>query len=113
MIDRMERINELLRQEVSRLLEAEAETIGMVSVVAVDAARDLSKATVYVVNVLENTPPTFIDLLNKHSRAYREQLLKKLHLRRVPDLTFILDRQGDVVNRVEELIDILHDEKVR
>lgn len=111
MIDRMQRVEALIQEEVSRLIEADAETLGMVSILAVQVQRDLSAATVFIQPVLASDPQALLRELHSKNHAYRTTLLKRLHLRRIPELHFELDRRGEEIGRIESLLDQIGEEE--
>lgn len=103
MQNRMERINELLRQQVSQILEEEAEELGLVSVVAVQTSRDLSVCEIFVVPI-QGDAERLLRILAERAGAYRKRLAESVELRRLPELRFAVDTNTDSVDRVEELL---------
>ena len=95
MTRRTERINELLRAEISDLLQRELKDpriSGLVSITEVDVSPDLRKAKVFV-SVLgeEAEQESTMEAFTAAARYLRQQLTKRLTLRRTPELTFLRD----------------------
>ena len=95
MTRRTERINELLRAEISDLLQRELKDPrigGLVSITEVDVSPDLRKAKVFV-SVLgeEAEQESTMEAFTAAARYLRQQLTKRLTLRRTPELTFLRD----------------------
>lgn len=111
MTDRIERINELLRQELSQLIETDAEALGMISVIAIATARDLSSATVLIAPVNQSSSSNLIDQLAKRASAYRHQLGQRLQLKKIPEFHFQLDTKEADYIRVEKLLDQVSNER--
>jgi ribosome-binding factor A len=93
---RTERVNALLREEISALVREEIRDprmSGIVSVTRVDVAPDLRSARAYV-SVLgsdEERDSTMAAL--EHARPFvRRELGRRLRLRNIPDVRFIADR---------------------
>jgi len=105
---RVERLNQLLREELSNLIRRELQDprIGSVTVTGVEVTPDLRHATVYV-RTLRSEPPMEETLAGLASaEGYLRGLLgKELHLRRIPELRFEEDRTLDRARRIEALLD--------
>ena len=104
---RTDRINEQLRQEVSVLVRDEVRDprVGMVTVTAVETSPELDHAKVYV-TVLGDETEQAAALAGLKSAApfVRGQLGKRLHIRRVPEMHFVLDRVVQEATRIESLL---------
>lgn len=92
---RIERVNELLREEVSYLIRRELKDprlAGLISVTAVEAVPDLSFARVHV-SVMgdEEQKKASLQTLHRAAGFFRRRLTERMHIRRVPDLAFQLD----------------------
>ena len=95
MTRRTERINELLRAEISDLLQRDLKDpriSGLVSITEVDVSPDLRKAKVFV-SVLgeEAEQESTMEAFTAAARYLRQQLTKRLTLRRTPELRFLRD----------------------
>jgi ribosome-binding factor A len=92
---RTERINDLLREEISDLLLREVKDprmSGLVTITEVDVSPDLRQAKVFV-SVLgtdEEKTSTFL-ALKAAAHFLQRRLGKRLTLRRVPQLAFLSD----------------------
>jgi len=106
---RVERVNSLLRQELSELLCRETKDpslSGMISITAVETAPDLKYAKIFVSSlggVAEKD-----EVLNGLLRAsgfLRSELAKKLDLRFVPELDFRWDESIEHGTRILGLLE--------
>ena len=104
----MERINELLREEISSLIRRELKDprlAGMVSITDVETAPDLSTARVFAsVMGSDDEKQTTLDTLRRAAGFFRRLLRERLRLRRVPELEFRLDIS---LERGDRVLDIL------
>ncbi len=104
---RTDRINEQLRQEVSLLVRDEVRDprVGMITITAVQTSPELDHARVYV-TVLGDEEETEAAMAGLRSAApfLRTQLSRRLHMRRVPELHFSLDRVLAEAQRIESLL---------
>lgn len=104
---RMDRVNELLKREISTVIQREFEWHGsLLTVSGVDVTQDLKEAKVYV-GVLGGTPAGVIDKLNKNHGLIQKGVSKRVVLKNTPILNFRLDSSAergiDVVNLLEEV----------
>ena len=102
------RINQLLREELSRLVRVEIKDprVRSVTITRVDATQDLSYADVYVRTLTEDAPvEDAISGLESAEGFVRRRLGRELHLRRIPDFRFHADRALEHVQRIESLLD--------
>ena len=109
-IDRVRRVSELVRRQVSHFIVRELadEGLGIVSVTAVDMSRDLQQATVYVSSLAQGPDvESILFVLEENVPAVRRDLAQSLQLRRVPDLTFRYDESVERGQRLTKMIDEL------
>jgi ribosome-binding factor A len=110
--DRMQRVNELLLEEIARLLQRGIKDprIGFVSVTRVETSRDLKRARVYVsVYGEDDAQAKAIQGLSSAAGYIRHQLFRSLSMKTVPKLEFVLDesiahgaRIASVLKRLEQ-----------
>lgn len=103
---RTEKVNEVLREELSELLRGELRDpriTGMVSVTHVDVSPDLRRATAFV-SVLgtEDERVETVAGLN-HARPFlRRELSRRLTLRTTPDVEFVLDNSMELAQELTD-----------
>jgi ribosome-binding factor A len=94
-MNRLQRVNQLIREEISLLIQRELKDprLGFVTVTEVDAAKDLRTAKVYV-SVLgsEAQWKESLEALESARGFIRNWLTPRLRLRAIPQLTFHADR---------------------
>lgn len=106
---RIERINSLIRQEISDLLLRELKDPRLdnfVSIVRVDTAADLSNARVYV--SFMGSPETKAETmmaLRAASRFIKGELMKRIRIRTIPEIDF---REDDSIARAAKIIEKLN-----
>ena len=118
--DRMEKVNDLLRDTIAEVIARELKDprleIALLSVTEVRASRDLSRAVVLVSvmgapgqNESEQSDAASgaIDALNRAAPFVHRTIRRRLHLKRVPWLSFELDPRiagaADVQQRLRSL----------
>ncbi len=108
---RTERINGLLRQEISQLLSRELNDprlSGVVSITRVETSADIGHARIYV-SVLgsRDDKQTVLRGINSAAGFMRRELRDRLSLRYIPALNFILDESIEEAEHIFELMDKL------
>jgi ribosome-binding factor A len=115
MAHRIERVNNLIRREISELIQHEAKDPRLdafVAVTEVVTSSDLKYAKVYV-SCISGTheEQNTLKALNTASGFLRTELAKKLRLRRVPELSFCWDNSIEHGDRILRLIDQVSSEQ--
>jgi len=104
---RTQRVRQLLKEEISRLLQRDVKDarIGTVTVTGVEVTRDLRHATVHV-NVAgdDARKSEALEGLSSAAGFLRSRLGRELTIRRVPELRFKLDRTQEHAARISELL---------
>lgn len=105
---RLERLNELLRDEISDLIRREIRDprlAGIITVTEVETAIDLSTAKVFVsVMGSEEDRKAVLAALHGAAGFFHKLLLPRLRVRRVPDLLFRADTSLERGDRVLNLL---------
>ena len=102
-----ERLGEALREEIETILEGELSDprIGLVNVSEVILAPDSRSARVLVVaQGDDDEAEETMEGLHAACGYVRRELAERLHLRRPPELLFILDRSHLYQTRIDELL---------
>ncbi len=107
MSQRLDRINELLRREISTVVQRDFEFSGaLVTVNAVDITQDLREAKVFV-GVICGYGAKVIEQLEQKRGLIQKRIAKRVVLRCTPILDFRLDtsaaRGVDMVNVLDEV----------
>jgi ribosome-binding factor A len=104
---RTDRLNEQLRQEISLLIRDEVRDprAGLATITSVETSPELDHARVYVTTLGEEEAKAEV-LAGLRSAApfIRGQLGKRLHMRRIPELHFEIDRKLENALRIESLL---------
>ena len=109
MSHRLERLNSLLRQELSDLLRREVKDprlSGMISITEVNIAPDLKYAQVFVSSICgQEEKAAILESLTRAAGFLRSELSKNLRLRYTPDLDFRWDDSIEHGAHILELLD--------
>ena len=104
---RMDRVNELLRREISKVIQHDFEWDGkLVTVSEVEVTQDLKEGKVWV-GVMGGAAEPVLEKLNKARGAIQSAVMKRVVLKSTPVLSFRLDdsavRGVEIVNLLEEV----------
>ena len=108
MSHRIERVSSLMRHEISGLLQREVKDpriSNFVAVTEVSLSADLKYARVFVSCMgSEEEKKAMLEGLGAAANFLRSQLTKRLHLRRIPELSFEWD---DSIARGDHLLQLM------
>ncbi len=104
---RMDRVNELLKREISSVVQRDFEFDGsLVTVNAVEVSQDLKDARVFV-GVLGGRGEAVINRLNRNHGFIQGRVMKRVILKNTPVLSFVgdqsVERGVDMVNLLDEV----------
>lgn len=105
---RAERLNRLFQEELARMIRAQLKDprVRTVTITGVETTADLAHATVYVSTLGDDVPPEeALEGLASAAGYIRRELGQELHLRRIPELHFEVDRTLERARRIEELLE--------
>jgi len=106
---RIERVNNLIRQEISELLQRQVKDPrlgGFVAVTSVTATPDLKHAKVFVSCLGDQEEKEkILSVLTAASGFFRNELAKRIKLRCIPELSF---RWDDSIERGAYLLELIN-----
>lgn len=109
MSHRIEKINNLIRQEISELLQRQVKDPRLgtfIAVTEVSTSPDLKSAKVFVSRISnQEEKEEAMQALEAAAGFLRKSLMKNLRLRRVPDLHFYWDDSIERADRLFRLLD--------
>ena len=111
---RLQRVNQLIREEISHLIQRELKDprLGFVTVTEVDVAKDLRSAKVYVSVLGSETQWTeSLQALESARGFIRNWLTPRLRLRAIPHLTFHADRSMAHAAHIQTVLEGLRTEE--
>jgi ribosome-binding factor A len=104
---RTDRLNEQLRQEIILLLRDEVRDprVALATITAVQTSPELDHAKVYFTSLGDEDERKEVQAGLRSAAAFlRRELGKRLHIRRVPELHFTVDRVIEEAQRIERLL---------
>ena len=106
MTQRILKVNELIKQEVGKIILSEINFPAdvMVTVIKAEASKDLRYADVFV-SVLPFEKKEEVEEILKENIYFMQKILnKKLFMKPLPRIKFKIDDTGEYVGRIDKLI---------
>ncbi len=114
---RIERVNNLIRQEISELLRLQVKDPRLgsfITVTEVSTSPDLKYAKIFISRIgSEEEKQEALNVLTAASGFFRNELAKRLRLRRIPELSFQRDDSIERGVHLLQLIDEISKDKDR
>jgi ribosome-binding factor A len=110
---RAERVADQIRMEVADILARKTKDprVGFMTVTGVDLSPDLRVAKVFVTTLQEGQEEeTALEGLSHAIGFIRAELGRRLNLRYIPELIFCRDRSKQRGDRIDQLLDSLHEQ---
>ena len=104
---RVDKLDSILMKEISTIIlqDINDPKLGFPTVTAVDVAPDLNTAKVFVSFLGKNYKKRDgIEALRKAKGYIKSQLAKRLKMRKIPDLHFVVDDTLDKAERIDEIL---------
>jgi len=115
MAHRIERVNSLIRQEISQLLQRQVKDPRLgnfIAVTEVSTSADLKQAKVFISYIgSEEEKQETLNVLASASGFFRRELAKRLKLRYIPELSFRWDDSIEQGDHLLQLIDRVSSEE--
>lgn len=105
--NRMNKIDEELRKEISNIISFELKNphlTGLISVTKVKTTPDLRFAKVYVSMINEKSKKENLSILKQSSGYIRSGIAKKINLRYTPELIFEFDESIEYGSRIDDIL---------
>ncbi len=118
MTKRTERLSSEFRKEIAAIVagplkDREPELSGLVSITEADVAPDLKTAKIYVSVYAkdEAVKENSLSIIRRNTGFIRRELSRVMHIRTVPELTFLPDNSMEYGSKMDELFAKLHKEE--
>jgi len=106
MTDRIDKINELVKQEVGKIILKEVDMPQdiLITITRTKTSPDLQKSTIYITALPEKKSQEMIRELLLNAFIIQKTLNKTLHLKQIPKIEFKIDKQASAEQKVFELL---------
>jgi len=112
MSNRIEKVNALIKKELSLILlrEMDFSKDALITVTRVEAVPNLSEAKIYISTMPENKSDRVQEILKRKVYDIQQCLNKRLKMRPIPKIGFKKEGRTKQADRVEELLEQLKKE---
>ena len=109
MSKRIQRVNQLIKKEISQLLlrEVEFPADTLVTVTRVETSADLKESNIWVSVIPEERQKRIPEILNKKIYILQQKLNKRLKMRPIPRIKFLEEKKTREAGRIEEILEEL------
>ena len=109
MSKRIQRVNQLIKKEISQLLlrEVEFPADTLVTVTRVETSADLKESNIWVSVIPEERQKRILQILNKNIYILQQKLNKRLKMRPIPKIKFLEEKRTAEAGRIEEILEEL------
>ncbi len=107
MNNRMDRVNEEFKKEISKIIDSDLKNpniTGIISVTKVKTSSDLKSARVYISLLNSKSKKNTLQGLKNASGFIRSELAKRVNLRYTPELIFELDESLEYGARIDSIL---------
>ena len=113
MTKRSPQVNELIKEELSKIIfrEADLPEDVLATVTRVDASPNLSQAKVYISCLVGEKTDRVIEILNNQIYDLQQKLNQRLEMRPIPKIIFVKETETVEAGRIEEILEDLKKEK--
>ncbi len=106
---RIQRVNTLIKRELSQLLlrEVEFPSDVLVTITRVETSADLRDSNVWVSALPEEKIKRILKILNKNIYFLQQKLNKRLKMRPIPKIKFLEEKKTVEAGKIEEILEKL------
>jgi ribosome-binding factor A len=106
MASKIERIQTIIMRNISEIIQFELRNpnLGFITIPEVKVSKDFSHAKVYVSFIKDEDIVEGMKILEKSKGFIRSELAGRLDIRRVPEISFVLDEGFKKESRISELL---------
>ncbi len=106
-MERIQRVNQLIKKEISQIILREFDFPKniLVTVTRVDASRNLIHAKIYISVMPENETQQISEVLNQKIYDVQQRLNKRLKMRPIPKINFVVEKETAQAGKIEELLE--------
>lgn len=107
MSKRIDKVNELIKRELSQIILREANFPKeiLVTLTRVETTSDLKEAKVFVSVLPENQDQKIFQILNNQVFNLQQKLNKRLEMKQIPKIKFCQEKEVKKAARIEELLE--------
>ncbi|MEE9448765.1 MAG: 30S ribosome-binding factor RbfA [Ignavibacteriaceae bacterium] len=108
----MDKVEQLIKEEISSIFlhKIQEPELGFITIIYVKVSPDLKTAKIYLSVLEKEKRELVLDRINNKIKFIRTELAHRIRLKFVPEIKFFIDDTLDFVEKIEGLIDRIHEE---
>jgi ribosome-binding factor A len=109
MSQRIPRVNQLIKKELSQIIlkEIEFSPNFLVTVTRIETSSNLIQAKVFISVIPENRTKNVLEILNQNIYELQQKLNKRMRMRPIPRIFFVAEKETAKAGRIEEILEKL------
>jgi len=109
MFNRIQRINQLIKKELSQIIlrEIEFPQDVLVTITRVEISANLIEGNIWISVLPEEKLKRILEILNKNIYFLQQKLNKRLKMRPIPRIRFLEEKKTAEAGKIEELLEEL------
>ena len=113
MKNRIQRVNHLIKEEISKVIikEVEFPPDFLVTVSRVDISPNLNEGKVFISVLPEKGGPKIINILNQNIYNLQQKINQRLNMRPIPRLIFVEEKETAKAAKIEKILEQLKGEE--
>jgi len=106
MTNRVERVNSLIKDELSKILVKEEQFSSevLVTITRVDTSPDLNQAKVFIAVIPSEKKKEVLDFLSKQAYFLQQKLNQRLKMRKIPKIILKTEEKTEEADRIEKIL---------
>ena len=111
MSDRRTKVADLIKELAASYIQQEANTNPLITVTGVDISPDLAQAIIFVTTIPVDREADALIFLKRNGTGLRNFLKKKMRIKTIPNLEFMIDAGERHRQHMDELMDEINSKK--
>lgn len=109
---RIQRINQLLKEEISKILLKEIDFPKdiLVTVTRVETSPDLRQAKIFISIIPDNQNSRIFPILKRNLSLFQKKIGQRLSIKVIPKINFLEEKETKTAARIEEILEELKKE---
>lgn len=101
-----QRLGSLIVKEISQMIQMEMDDpkVGFVTILDCEVTNDYSYAKVFVTFLGSGNNAERLEALTKHVKYFRMELGKRIMIRKIPEIIFVIDSTYEKGKRIDDIL---------
>lgn len=112
MIERIKKLNEVLKRELGKIILKEVDLPKniLLTLTKIETSKDLGQSKVFISVLPEKETSNALRILNREAYNFHQILNKIMFIRKVPKIRFFEDKQLKEAQKIDKILDRIREE---